>query len=52
MKLFQWLFSLLRKRKKIYHVHIPVGMQLSQQVKEALFGGLLHSSQEAHHESE
>ena len=38
MKLFHWLFSLLHKRKKVYHVQIPVGFQLTQQIKLALFG--------------
>ena len=52
MKLFHWLFSLLRKRKRVYHVQIPVGLQVSQQMKEALERGLLSSNQEAHHESE
>lgn len=52
MKLFHWLSSLLYRRKKVYHVQIPVGLQVSQQLKEALERGLLHSSQEAHHESE
>ncbi len=52
MKLIQWLFSLLHRRKRVYHVQIPVGLQVSQQLKEALERGLLLSSQEAHHESE
>ena len=38
MKFFQWLHSLLHRRKRVYHVQIPVGFQLNEQIKLALFG--------------
>ena len=38
MKLILWLFSLLHRRKRVYHVQIPVGFQMNEQIKLALFG--------------
>ena len=37
MKLVLWVRSLFRSRKKVYLVHIPVGFQLSEHLRLALF---------------
>ena len=39
MRLFYWLFSLSLRDKKVYSIHIPIGFQLSEHLRLALFGG-------------
>ena len=38
MKLIRWFASLFRSRKKVYLVQFPVGFQLSEHLRDALFG--------------
>ena len=49
MRLFYWLVSLFIRGKKVYSLHIPIGFQLSERNRLALFGGPSHFL-EAHHE--
>ena len=49
MKLVQWLCSLFRTRKKVYLVHIPVDFQLTQKLREALFGELSLPMEDSSH---
>ena len=49
MKLVHWLRSLFHQRKKVYIVHIPVGFQLTQKLRDALFGGLSLPMEDSSH---
>ena len=37
MRLLRWVLSLFRTRKKVYLVQFPVGFQLTQKLRDALF---------------
>ena len=50
MKLLHWLFSRLHRRKKVYFVQIPVGFQLPEHIRLALFGEPVLFSKKVKHE--
>ena len=49
MKLVQWLRSLFLPRKKVYLIQFPVGFQLNQKLRDALFGGLSLPMEDSSH---
>ena len=49
MKLLRWFASLFPPRKKVYLVQIPVGFQLNQKLREALFGELSLPMEDSSH---